>query len=404
MQHRADMGLRWMMETHAMMRRAAAALFVLAIPAAAAAQGVPQNAPYSPAPGAVSPVCGRLEAQLAAIDRGAGADPVRAEQARRLEESLAKQQGDLDRVQANWQRLGCQPPSLFSIFSNQSPQCGPLSNQIAQLRANIDRTNSDLQRTRRGGDDEMQRQAVIGALAQNSCGPQYRAAAQPRGILETIFGGLTGNPTISPPTADYPQIGGGGYRTLCVRTCDGYYFPVSFSTSPGHFAEDEQACHAQCPATETALYSHRNPGEDVAQAVSTAGRLYKDLPNAFRYRREVTSACSCRAPGQSWADALGQMPDATVERGDIVVTDEKAKALAQPRPDPTPARGSPQAPQQSPARTEPRRGASTMPALAPPPPQQSQPSDPGSAATTAEADPSKRSVRPVGPTFIAPPR
>jgi hypothetical protein len=189
-----------------------------------------------------------------------------------------------------------------------------------------------------------------------------------------------------------------------VRTCDGYYFPISFSTSSGHFAEDEQVCHAQCPATETALYSHRNPGEDVAQAVSTAGRLYKDLPNAFRYRREVTPACSCRAPGQTWADALGQTPDVTVERGDIVVTDEKAKALAQPRPDPTPARGSQQAPpQQSPARTEPRRGASTMPALAPPP-QQSQPSDPGSAATTAEADPNKRSVRPVGPTFIAPPR
>jgi hypothetical protein len=245
----------------------------------------------------------------------------------------------------------------------------------------------------------MQRQAVIGALAQNSCGPQYRAAAQPRGILETIFGGLTGNPTISPPTGDYPQMGGGGYRTLCVRTCDGYYFPISFSTSAGHFAEDEQACHAQCPATETALYSHRNPGEDVAQAVSTAGRLYKDLPNAFRYRREMTPACSCRAPGQTWADALGQTPDVTMERGDIVVTDEKAKALAQPRPDP--AKGSPQTPQQTPARAEPRRGASTMPALAPPP---QQPSKSESDATAADADASKRSVRPVGPTFIAPSR
>src|SRR5260370_15144138 len=62
-----------------------------------------------------NPVCGRLEGQLAAIDR-AGADPARAEQARRIEESLGKQQSDLDRVQAQYQRLGCQPTTLFSIF------------------------------------------------------------------------------------------------------------------------------------------------------------------------------------------------------------------------------------------------------------------------------------------------
>jgi hypothetical protein len=376
-------------------------LFGLAVPAAAAAQGA-----YSqPAPGGANPVCTRLEAQLAAIDRGGGGDPARAEQARRLEDALGRQQADLDRTQANWQRLGCQQPSLFSIFANQSPQCGPLNGQIAQMRANIDRTTSDLQRTRRGGDDEMQRQAVFGALGQNNCGPQYRAAAVPqqRGFFETIFGGPSGPSANAPPVGgggvDYPQVGGSGYRTLCVRTCDGFYFPISYSTSPGHFAEDEQACHQQCPATEATLYSHRNPGEEVSQAVSSNGRLYKDLPNAFRYRKEITPACTCRLPGQSWADALGQTKDTTVERGDIVVTDEKAKALAQPRQDP-PSRTAP-AP-----RTEPRKSAATMPAIAPTDPPAADPgagaaATPGAAAT--DGDPAKRTVRPVGPTFIAPP-
>jgi Protein of unknown function (DUF2865) len=370
-------------------RLATAMLFGLAVPAAAAAQGA-----YSqPAPG-VSPVCGRLEAQLAAIDRGGGGDPARADQARRLEDALGRQQAELDRTQANWQRLGCQQPSLFSIFANQSPQCGPLNGQIAQMRANIDRTNSDLQRTRHGGDDEMQRQAVLGALGQNNCGPQYRAAAAPqqRGFFETIFGGPSGPSATAPPVGggvDYPQVGGSGYRTLCVRTCDGFYFPISYSTSPGHFAEDEQACHQQCPASEALLYSHRNPGEDVSQAVSISGRLYKDLPNAFRYRKELTPACTCRQPGQSWADALGQTKDTTVERGDIVVTDEKAKAMAQPRPDPQ-SRTSPR------TGTEPRKSAATMPAIAP-----TDPPDQGAAAT--DVDPAKRTVRPVGPTFIAPP-
>jgi Protein of unknown function (DUF2865) len=367
------------MGTH---RIACAALLILILPAAAAAQATyPQPAPQAypqatpsptlPAGAAANPVCGRLEGQLAAIDRGAGADPARAEQTRRIEDTLSKQQADLDRTQAQWQRLGCQTPSLFSIFANQSPQCGPLNNQIAQMRAGIDRTMADLQRSRHGADDEMQRQAVLGALAQNNCGPQYVAAAPQRGFFETLFGGL-GNPggTV-PPGAAEPQLG--GYRTLCVRTCDGYYFPISFATSSARFGEDEQTCQRLCPATEAVLYTHRNPGEDVAQAVSSSGGVYKDLANAFRYRREFIASCSCKRPGQNWAEALGQTKDSTVERGDIVVTEERAKALSQPRPE-------------NPNRPPPRADTRKPTANADP------------AAPTAE--PGKRTVRTVGPTFI----
>lgn len=375
-------------------RIAGAALLTLALPIAAAAQGAyPQGAPPAPQggqpgpPGAgapANPVCVRLEAQLAAIDRGAGADPARAEQTRRIEETLNKQQADLDRTQAQWQRLGCQTPSLFSIFTNQSPQCGPLNGQISQMRASIDRTMAELQRSRHGADDEMQRQAVIGALAQNECGPQYRAAAAPqKGFFETLFGGL-GNPgggAAPPGTTVDPQLGGSGYRTLCVRTCDGYYFPISYSTSPSRFGEDEQTCQKLCPAAEAVLYSHRNPGEDVAQAVASNGRVYRDLPTAFRYRREFSASCSCKQPGQTWADALGQIKDSTIERGDIVVTEERAKALSQPRTE-NPNRASP-------PRADARKPTANTPAAAAP-----------AAAPDSATGPGKRTVRTVGPTFI----
>jgi hypothetical protein len=369
-------------------RIACAAFLTLALPIAAVAQGAyPQGAPspQGAPPGAgtpANPVCVRLEAQLAAIDRGAGADPARAEQTRRIEETLNKQQTDLDRTQAQYQRLGCQPLSLFSIFTNQSPQCGPLNNQVTQMRANIDRAMAELERSRHGADDEMQRQGVIGALAQNNCGPQYRVAAAPqKGFFETLFGINPGG-AVPPGTVD-PQLGGSGYRTLCVRTCDGYYFPISFSTSPTRFAEDEQACQKLCPATEAVLYSHRNPGEDVAQAVASNGRVYKDLPNAFRYRREFNASCSCKQPGQTWADAMGQTKDATIERGDIVVTEERAKALSQPRTE-SPNRTSV-------PRADARRPTGNMPVAAPP-----DAPDPAPSAT----GPGKRTVRTVGPTFI----
>ena len=223
---------------------------------------------------------------------------------------------------------------------------------------------SDLQRSQSGGgnDLESQRQSVITALAQNNCGPQYRAAAAApqRGIFETIFGG----------NANYNGIDvsqGGTFRTLCVRSCDGYYYPISFATSPGHFAEDEQTCRNTCPAAEVTLYSHRT-NEDVRSAATVQGRRYIDLPNAFRYRQQFDPTCGCRRPGQSWADAMGQSPDRTIERGDIIVNDEKSKALSQPKPDP---------------RT-PRAGNSgALPADAAPP--QNTPVDP-------------RTIRSVGPT------
>jgi hypothetical protein len=344
----------------------------------------PSGAPAAPTASA-SPVCGRLEAQLAAIDRGAGGDPARAEQTRRIEDTLARQQGDLDRAQAQWQRLGCQPTNLFSIFVNQPPQCGQLNGQIGQIRAVIDRTTADLERSRHSGDDDMQRQAVIGALAQNNCGPQYRVAAPPRpkGILETLFGGGDNPDGPLPPGAvEAPQLGGGGYRTLCVRTCDGYYFPISFSASPSRFPDDEQACQKLCPATEAVLFTHRNPGEDVAQAVSSSGKIYKDLANAFRYRREFVASCSCRQPGQTWAEALGQTRDSTIERGDVVVTEEKAKALGQPRDRGSAARSDAS-----------RKPTGSMPIAAP-----ADPSDPPPASTAST--PGKRQVRTVGPTFI----
>jgi Protein of unknown function (DUF2865) len=346
----------------------------------------PSGAP--PAAASASPVCGRLEAQLAAIDRGAGGDPARAEQTRRIEDTLARQQGDLDRAQAQWQRLGCQPANLFSIFVQQPPQCAQLNGQIGQIRAVIDRTTSDLERSRRSGDDDMQRQSVIGALAQNNCGPQYRAAAPPRpkGILETLFGGGDNPDGPLPPGAvEQPQIGGGGYRTLCVRTCDGYYFPISFSASPSRFADDEQTCQKLCPATEATLFTHRNPGEDVAQAVSGSGKIYKDLANAFRYRREFVASCSCRLPGQTWAEALGQTRDSTIERGDVVVTEEKAKAMSQPHSD-TSSRSSA-------SRQDTRKPTGSMPIAAPVDTSDS------AAAGAASPPPGKRQVRTVGPTF-----
>jgi len=375
---------------------AAVPMLVLCAAPAAAQFGFPGQ-PRPQQGGQGTQVCLRLEGQLAAIDRGS-ADPAKAEQIRRYEDMAARQQAELDRLSQQSQRMGCSGGGFFSLFSGQPAQCGPLNNQIQQARANLDRTLGENQRLQgNSGEREGQRRAVLSALGQNDCGPQYRQYANtgPGGFFENLFGG---GPSLAP---DAPLSG--TYRTLCVRTCDGYYFPISYSTVPGKFADDEKLCQRLCPATEVTLYSHRNPGEDVARAVSSSGRLYTELPTAFSYRKTYNAACACRAPGQSWADALRQGDDQTIERGDIVVTEERAKQLSQPRFD---AQGKP-------VSLDPNSGRGPAPKNLPPNANASANATTGGAAPAAakppaapaaeektEEDPAKRKVRAVGPNFL----
>ena len=349
--------------------------------------GWAQMNPAAPPQGApVNPMCPRLEAQLATIERGGGTgDPARDEQIRRYQEAASKQQGELDRVTSQAKRMGCDSSGFFSLFSGQSAQCGPVNNQIQQMRANLEQITTSLERLRGdfgGADRENQRRSVLLALAQNNCGPQYANAVRgPGNFFDNLFGNNNNNPAA--PSADLgPQSG--TYRTVCVRTCDGGYFPISFATVPARFPDDERTCKALCPAAEANLFTYRNPGEDINQAVSINGQPYASSPNAFRYRQEFNPSCACKAAGQTWSDALKSIDDkaAAEQQGDIIVTEESAKKMSRA---PT-----------KPAAAAAKKGAA--PAAPDPAPT---PDAPASTTAPSPGTPSgNKPIRSVGPTFI----
>jgi hypothetical protein len=352
--------------------------------------GYPAQQVYPPSQaqqqGSANPMCGRLEAQLATIDRGNGLDPARAEQLRRYEDAASKQQSELDRVSAQAKRMGCDSSGFFSLFNGQSQQCGPVNNQIQQMRGNLDQITSNLERLRVGtpgsSDRDTQRRSVLLALAQNNCGPQYAAAAQraapqnsgPGGFLSNLFGNNEPSPGAPPLDGNMSPVPSGTYRTVCVRTCDGFYFPISFATIPARFGDDERTCKNLCPASDANLFTYRNPGEDMNSAVSVSGQPYSSSPNAFKYRTEFNPSCSCKAQGQTWSEALKNVDDkSAAENGDIIVTEERAKRMSQPQ-----AKGTPAAL---------KKGAATDAPAAAVPAQPATPSAPGQ-------------IRTVGPQFL----
>jgi hypothetical protein len=100
-------------------------------------------------------------------------------------------------------------------------------------------------------------------------------------------------------------------RAVCVRLCDGFFFPTS-SKQGG-----DAACAAQCPDAPVAMYSE--PGDRIEDAVSLTGARYSALPVALENRTTFDDSCTChRTIDHSRAAEL--LRDPTLRKGDVVMT------------------------------------------------------------------------------------
>src|SRR5271157_3121407 len=122
--------------------------------------------------------------------------------------------------------------------------------------------------------------------------------------------------------------------TICVRTCDGAFFPVSYFGADSRADTLEQVCRSLCPNADVALYSFPFGGT-IDEAVSSTGEPYSHQPNAAKFEQSYEPACSCRPPGQSWAEALAAA-EAKYGRHsrDVLVSVEAAERMSQPVQDP----------------------------------------------------------------------
>jgi hypothetical protein len=89
------------------------------------------------------------------------------------------------------------------------------------------------------------------------------------------------------------------FRTVCVRLCDGAFYPVSFATTRDRFKADAERCQAGCSSPSRLFIA--KPDASAEALVDLSGRGYADLPNAFKFRTTYDAACSCR--GQPWETA-----------------------------------------------------------------------------------------------------
>ena len=272
--------------------------------------------------------CVRLQQAIAAASRGGpGAQ---------LQASVERQRAELSRTVAYARSLGCENHKFLFFGSNPPPQCGEINGQISRMRANL----ADLQARAGGAGGRAQLVARFNA--------ECAAPAGPGNIFEALFGAGRPapvqmepmNPDDASPQGDQPEDRSGinahaGSYAVCVRTCDGSFFPVSYSGAGSRADSLEEVCRALCPNTDVALYSFPFGGT-INQAVSAStGEPYVNMPNALKFTQSYDASCSCRRKGQSWADALaGAEARYGHESRDILVTPEKSAEMSRPILDP----------------------------------------------------------------------
>jgi hypothetical protein len=294
---------------------------------------------------AQSAACRQIEAELASLSRPGASD------AGAYSRQSARARQRLGQVQGTMASLGCERG--FVLFGPQPPaQCGALRAEASNLRAVIAQYDGAARQASAG--NPQRRAQLIAALDANNCRGARRAPAQEmaaapppqprqRGFFEMLFGG--GGPTYA--TETHPQaavdpeadpskqviatpkkVVGGGPLAVCVRTCDGYFFPVNYQGSDGEY---EEICRASCPATEAKLF-WMQAGGDLDTAKTEDGQRYTALPNAFQYRKAFDPGCSCKAQGQSWASALREADGLVSDRrSDITVTEERSLQMSRPQ-------------------------------------------------------------------------
>ena len=236
--------------------------------------------------------CLQLESELASSLHGSTYREDRAS----IRAELQKVERIYHRLSNEAERKQCYNYFLFSKELRRTPRCMRIDQKISSAKNQLAKLNAQLHQASDANSNAKYKQdKIIAALARNKCGPQYEREYRKRNSLSNWFGdGFFGGQHKTPDYGPEDQFKFATHRTLCVRLCDGYYFPISFATTTNRFATDQQICQERC-AAPAKLFTHPNPGGTAEQMLSVDGLSYEDIKNAWRFKKEFVKGCSCKA-------------------------------------------------------------------------------------------------------------
>lgn len=256
---------------------------------------------------AASTLCAELNNELTALSETYSAPA----QVRKYARAIAEQKLSIRELRSTMRETGCGGGSIFVLGGENAGECAELEDKMARMESNLSVLNEKRISLLSGQQDDARRRRVAAAIEDNGCDDQpVFASTEPvahEGAEPLVTDMPDGRETIRVPQTDegygdsqFVDLGGtsnnGSYRTMCVRTCDGAYFPISSQASSMNFQRDAQVCSMMCPGMETELFYHSIHQESDAMRSAFTGRRYDELENAYRFRTtsvKKDKACGC---------------------------------------------------------------------------------------------------------------
>ncbi len=113
-----------------------------------------------------------------------------------------------------------------------------------------------------------------------------------------------------------------GRRTVCVRACDGYFFPAGNLTRNTEIGSQQAACDTACPEAETKLFIMRAGSDNIDEAVAARdGEAYSRFIAKLDTNAANSKTCGCRLTMGDPRESTAVFNDPTLRKGDSVVTD-----------------------------------------------------------------------------------
>ena len=262
-----------------------------------------------------------------------------------------RQNAEIDRTRDYADSIGCNGRHLGLFGDDEPAECHALDARLERMQGNLGQIEA---RGRQLASQTDGRRGDLIARYNAACAtnPAILPQGQGRGFVDDDGRSGSGLRTVpidpddlsglplgdDDPDADRTRTAG---KALCVRTCDGGYFPLSAKASDSAVDGLEQLCKASCPNTEAKLYTTASGG-GLQDATAVDGTPYTALATAFKFEKSFDASCTCKPYGQSWAQALATAETLLGEahKGDVVVTDQISDKLAVSRA-PVPARVKP---------------------------------------------------------------
>ena len=280
--------------------------------------------------------CGRLRQAIHASETDSGQRDDSG-----FSRAAQQQRYEIDRTRRYAAQIGC-GQSGAGFFGNIQPaECDDIQDRMSRMQDNLDRLQERVSQPAPG--DQAARQAALLARYNAACvgNPANLSQGDPSGVFAPDDGRSPADPSGAPDDLSNVPLNGAimdgsgepsrsAGRAICVRSCDGGYFPIAPKASTDQLDKLDDFCKASCPGTEAHLYTMRG---DLTTAVAVDGTAYTALPAAFKFEKSFSQTCSCKPANVSWAEALAgaekMLP--SDDRHDVTVTAAMSEQMAKPQ-------------------------------------------------------------------------